>query len=286
MWLSMSKVGTHHPPLAPSPEITPPMSSSPPASPYHDMSSAPAARPASEDPFYVVKGKVQAQVRQLRGDYERWKALLETSDTSTPGGEFAELHQSLKVNLKKAKFDITDLARTVEIVEANRAKFAIDDDELASRRRFVNDTKATLQGIKDARGSDRTKRKMASDREKRAAGGGTAFERASAGRSADYVASRQQQHQALVERQDVVLDDMSSALARLGDVANTLETELDSQNAMLEEFDSELDDTQNMLDNVTAKIEKILGTKSRWKICTIIFLFALMILLFFLVVYA
>ena len=203
-------------------------------------------------------------MRQLRSDFERWKTLLETTDTSA-NPEFQELHQALKVNMKKVKFDLNDLSLTIEIVEKKRAKFKdIDDAELAGRQRFVNDTKDTLQSIKEARGSERTKRKMAADEEKTA----TPFQRASEQRSSEYVANRQQQHQALVERQDVVLDDMSSALARLGDVANTLETELDSQNAMLEEFDNEMDDTQNMLDTVNAKIQKILGTSSKWKIFT------------------
>lgn len=244
-------------------------------------SSANRSVAASSDPFYVVKGKVEAQLSELRSDYARWQTLLESSNTSA-SEEFKALHKGLKVSCKKISFELQDLRRVCEIVEGNRAKFpAIDDDELASRQRFINATSDTVQTVRDARSSDRTKRKMESDRERQP----SAQQRDAEARASDYVSSRAAQQQELVQQQDVVLDDMASALQRLGAAAGDMNAELETQGNMLNDFDDELDETETTLSMTMKRIEKVLGTSKRWQLWLILFLFVLMCILFFVVVY-
>lgn len=218
-------------------------------------------------------------------DFDNWKDALENSNTAE-NREFGKLTHSIKVSLKKLKVDLKDLSQTINIVEGNRLRFSdISDDELLKRRTFVNNTKAMAQEVTDTLRSDRTKRKIESDRNLQNSTTLSPMDRERRRQEDEFVGSRVQSAQLLQNRQDVVLDDMSAALARLGDVADTMNVELESQQDLLDEFDNELDETEDNFNMVMAKIEKLLGTSDRGKLCCIFWLFLTMCILFLAVVY-
>lgn len=239
---------------------------------------------AAKDPFYVVKDKVQVLVKQLKLDYDKWKDLLENTNTST-NPDFGKASQAVKLSVKTIRMNLNDLSQTVAIVEKKRERFTnIDDEELASRKRFINDTKASVQDVQNTMTSERTKNKIKSDRlvKKPPA---SAVDRARDEDSNRYVEQKAQQAQLLEQKQDVVLDDMSAALARLGDVAMTIGTELESQDALLQDINDEMDEADDKMTMVMKKITKLLGTSDWGKLCCILVLFCLCILLGALVIY-
>ena len=104
-------------------------------------------------------------MKQLRIDFERFKELLSTTNTAT-NQDFASAHKGLREGIIAVKADMQDLKKTVQIVEANRAKFrTIDDVELDRRKKFINDTDQTVQEIVDTLKSERTKKKLAEDKQ-------------------------------------------------------------------------------------------------------------------------
>jgi len=210
---------------------------------------------ALKDPFYVVKDKVNEIITQITEDFEQWKKLLEQTNTAATDSEFPQLTQNIKMNIKKVKIDIADLSQTVQIVTDNRLRFKdISDAELANRRTFVNDMKAIIDDCEETLISDRTLRKIDNDKRKalfhvegESPGGGESKalkQRQFEHDANDFLDNKQQEQMLLEKKQDIVLDDMSSALSRLGDVSTTISDELKLHKTKLEERDTEMNESQ------------------------------------------
>ena len=94
-------------------------------------------------------------VKQLTIEFDRWKDLLDSTNTSN-NPEFAKCSGNVKVpqlpevqsrwrsrflvqaTLKKLKVDLNDLSQTIAIVEKNRSRFKdIDDQGLSDQCLFV-----------------------------------------------------------------------------------------------------------------------------------------------------
>jgi len=94
-----------------------------------------------QDPFYVVKEEVLQSLQGVTTLYDRWKELLDTTNTAS-NEEFKWTTNELKSGLRSIEWDITDLEETVGIVENNQAKFKIDNQELQTRKQFIQSTKS------------------------------------------------------------------------------------------------------------------------------------------------
>ena len=240
---------------------------------------------ASRDPFYAVKDKVQASLLRVRSDFSRFDSL------STRSADYATLLASLRQSVTGIETDVKDLAQTIVIVEQNRARFtSISDDELAGRKQFVDSTRATLATYTSTLRT--AQNKLNNDNRKElmpAAAGASRFSSAAQQSGTreqdDYVSSAAQQQQQLIRQQDVVLEDMDAALARLGNISNDINAELVEQDAMLNELDTGMDEAQGNFNIALKKMDKLLKTSDRGRICCIIGLFFLAILLLILIFY-
>ena len=87
-----------------------------------------------QDPFYLVKEEVQQSLSGLNALYERWKDLLETSNTAD-NDEFDWTKNELLSQLKNIDNDLADMDETVQIVARNLDKFKLDGEELEQRKR-------------------------------------------------------------------------------------------------------------------------------------------------------
>jgi len=115
-----------------------------------------------QDPFYVVKEEVLQSLQGVTTLYDRWKELLDTTNTAS-NEEFKWKTNELKSGLRSIEWDITDLEETVGIVENNQAKFKIDNQELQTRKQFIQSTKSKIQVIKEDMQNTRTRGKMEND---------------------------------------------------------------------------------------------------------------------------
>jgi hypothetical protein len=222
----------------------------------------------------------------LKADFGRWETL------STRSADYGTLLASLRQQVSAIDTDCKDLAQTCVIVEQNRARFpSISDAELASRRAFVSSSVSTLSAYSEA--LRRAQQRLAADaRRDLMPGSGSASRFSSAASTAgsreqdDVVASASQQQQSLVKQQDVVLEDMDAALARLGNISNDINAELVEQDAMLNEMDSQMDEAQGNFAVVLKKMDKMLMTSDRGRICCILALFAVAVILLVVIIYA
>lgn len=96
----------------------------------------------------------------------------------------------------------------------------------------------------------------------------------------DYVARERQQQQLERQKQDESLDQLHIAVKRLGDMSQSISTELDSQNAMLDDLSEDTDKAKDALELVTKKTQELIKQSGGMKnfIVIIVLVFILLIL--------
>jgi len=95
--------------------------------------------------------------------FDQWKVIFERQNTAE-NADFQNLSTSVVGNLKKAKGWLADLSKTNQIVESNRSNFkSIDDDTLAKRKLYVQETAATINEISEKLQSADTAAKIKTD---------------------------------------------------------------------------------------------------------------------------
>ncbi|KAH9130702.1 hypothetical protein LEN26_004559, partial [Aphanomyces euteiches] len=94
--------------------------------------------------------------------------------------------------------------------------------------------------------------------------------------------ARQQQ---IVKDQDADLDQLNVSVKRLGHVAVEINTEIKSQNKMLDDIELDMDDTQERMNFVMLRMSRLLKTKDTCQLGSILLLMAILVVLVFLVIY-
>jgi len=234
---------------------------------------------ASRDPFYSVKDKVTGLVNKLRSDFSTFATL------STRSSDFQSLSAQLKQQLSAVEVDLNDLAQTIIIVEQNRPRFpSITEAELNIRKQFVNETKSALQTWNDQlkraiNKSTAEQRRALMDQPSTSNRFSGAMNNASTRAGDDFVSSSAQQQAQLYKQQDVVLEDMDAALARLSNISQDITSELVEQDHMLTEVDESMDEAKGSMNNVIKKMDKLLGQSDKGRYCCIATLVVVVIIL-------
>ena len=89
-----------------------------------------------------------------------------------------------------------------------------------------------------------------------------------------------------MQAQDETLDELGEAVIRVGEMADNIHDEIGLQNKMLSDMEEDLSDAEEKLGLVMGKLAKLLKTKSKWHLGTILILSFIVLLLFFLVLYS
>lgn len=89
----------------------------------------------------------------------------------------------------------------------------------------------------------------------------------------------------MMKQQDETLDDLDLAVTRVSYIADTIHEELENQNVMLDNLGEDLSHAEEQMGVVMGKLGKLLKTKSKCQIGLILILSAIVLVLFFLVLY-
>ncbi|KRT80824.1 hypothetical protein AMK59_5725, partial [Oryctes borbonicus] len=221
-----------------------------------------------EDPFFVVKDEVFKALNKTRGLYLRWIELQDDSICITKE-EVEWTNTELKNSLRSIEWDLEDLEDTIDIVEKNPSKFKIDNKELTTRKNFIDSTRAEVKSMKDRLSMNRNK-----DRDRLArqpllesspirlvnSHGTTKYSKLE-----NEVDSPQRflndtltQQQYMARQQDEQLEAIGDSLGSLKTVSRHIGAELDEQAVMLDEFGTDLENTDSRLDNTMKKVAKVL----------------------------
>lgn len=101
----------------------------------------------------------------------------------------------------------------------------------------------------------------------------------------EFVANAQSRASLLLMQQDEALEDLDMAVVRVGHMAENIHEEIGQQNKMLDEMDADLADAEEQLGVVMGKLAKLLKTKNKCQLGTILCLLGVVIVLFLLVLY-
>jgi syntaxin 6 len=176
---------------------------------------------------------------------------------------------------------------TVQLVENSRDKFPhIDNTEIYERRSLVTTSKDRISRAKTEMNSDDVKSKMVADERAKAirrAGGANQTQQEV--EHTEFIADSQAQQSLLMQAQDETLDELGEAVTRVGEMAETIHEEIGFQNKMLTQMEEDLSDAEEKLGLVMGKLAKLLKTKSKWHLGTILILSLVVVVLFFLVIY-
>jgi len=226
--------------------------------------------------------------------YKRWRELLETSNTAH-NDEFKWTTNELKSGIKSIEWDLQDLDDTIGIVESNRQKFKLEQQEVESRKKFITDTKSTIKRMKDDLQAATTKGKQDNDKRdslmgpRRNGANGRrmdAIDQAIVADHQDFIDEQQQRQAQLIQDQDQGLDQLSTTVSVLGDMGRAIGSELEVQNKILTDLDSKVDDTSGRLSTVMRRLNKLMESASdRTQWCVIgvlgVVLIGLLILVFY-----
>jgi len=186
------------------------------------------------------------------------------------------------------EWELDELSRAIAIADGSRGKYKLDDEEIKARKRWVEHARGKVREIVEVL----VRRERAEEAEAREANGDGAKsdqgdgERRGNARDVNMGDSTFDDHQQLLVReQDHDLDDISASISRIGRVGLTIGEELASQSKMLEELDDDVSGVNARLAAAHRKMETVLKQSGiRGQLCLIVFLTAILVLLFYVAV--
>jgi syntaxin 6 len=224
------------------------------------------------DPFYLVKEEIQVSVDKAKGVTERMDRLPEYN------GERVKYANAIVTECDSVKWQLEELDRATAMAERDFVRFKVDQNELASRKRWTAVTKDAVEAM---RGN--AQRVLDLHARNRAGAssplGGLAgeYERG----NDEYLDDQHQQQQRMLQRQDVDLEDISVSIQRIGQVGLTIGEELATQGKMLEDLEQDVEGTNSRLAAAQRKMNQVFkkaGTKGQMIIIAV--LMVILIILF------
>ena len=244
------------------------------------------------DPWYDVK----AEITQSLGEIDRLLA----------GGSAPGMRSKIDSLLDSVELDLADLKETITIVETQRERFHISDEELASRREFIRTTTSKISTARDgglggdggsalagggaaaaSSSSAAEPRELEAVNEREGLLGGPAKskpgkslrQQAAEAANEDAFAQHGQQMQLQIQEQDDVLDDLHGAVRRLKSMGGQMNEEIAQQNRMISSLDEQIENVAGTMGTLKRKMAEMAQDKDRGKYCAILFLSMLLIFL-------
>lgn len=252
------------------------------------------------DPFYAAKSEVTSTLDGLSTKVYNYGQLVQTSNCAKSNRSFWDTKRSLEKEIKGVQSQIKELNDAIEMVEKNRRNYPhIDDQELKDRKQFVSKAKSRVKNYKQDCVKESIKTKIQMDetaeqeKQKSSSSSNSSSHDVSIEMSgltnrhnnSSFIDNQRLQSQVMLQQQDEGLEELGNAVTRVGKMAGNINETLIKQNKMLDDLDHDLDETSGRMDAVMKRLEKLLQTKDKCQIWTIVSLFLILIVLVFLVIY-
>ncbi|OLN82092.1 t-SNARE affecting a late Golgi compartment protein 1 [Colletotrichum chlorophyti] len=234
-----------------------------------------------EDPFLQVQQDVLAQLdftRPLFTSYLRIRSL----STSAASPELASARTDLESALASLAEDLADLVESVKAVESDPAQFGLSAQEIARRKRLVQDVGGEVEDMREELA------KKLGDASSSARGKGdsdlpdpSSFAIQDGDDRGDgYAEFEQQQQLEMMREQDTHLDGVFRTVGNLRRQADDMGRELEEQREMLEVVDSVADRVGGRLQTGVQKLQYVMRrNEDRLSSCCIAVLITVLIIL-------
>ncbi|DBA00492.1 TPA: hypothetical protein N0F65_002735 [Lagenidium giganteum] len=253
------------------------------------MSARPSGNAAaSADPFYVFKDELEGKVTAVHQQYAKWKSVLDAQDSAS-AKDLPALTTQIETSVAAAEKSLKFLEQTIVVVEANRAKFEhIDNAEISSRKAFVSSTRMELLSVSSELQSDAVKTRIRREEQKMLkplSQRPTQPTLPKEDSNARFLGDELQRQQQIQKEQDQGLEELSKSAANLNHIAVEINSEIKSQNHMLDEMSTDVDEAHERMNFVMEKMSDLLKTKDKCQLGLILFLSFVLVVMIFLVIY-
>ncbi|CAE8581960.1 unnamed protein product [Polarella glacialis] len=241
---------------------------------------------AMSDPFDVARDEVETAVRKVRRLHKEWLRLLETENTSE-SRSFQEIHRELTGELQQLVSDLGEVERSIKAVEENRQRFHLSDAQLAARKDFWAASTAAQKDLQSSVTGQAARSKMDGDRKRtllvrQDQAQEQQQQRLTQESKAFHEEQRLLQRQLLASQEDE-LEALERGTQRLGQVAYTINGELESQQKLLDELNEDVGREMERMDVVTKSMGALLKTSNRGQIYMVGAAILLFLILVFLI---
>jgi len=231
------------------------------------------------DPFQIAKDQVQQSVQGMVSLYDRWKKLLETSNTTT-NEEFQWTQNELKNVLKSIETDLDDLNEVVSALESGKARILLEAGELQLRRAFINETRKKVHLVRDDIASVKTKAKLDKDTREllMSASKGSSYnkdemEKAVIADNQNFIEGQQQAQLQIKQQQDQKLTLIHDNIQVLKQMGNDITVAIEEQDQLVDQMGTEINKADSGLKGSIKKLSELIDkTKdsTQWGIIIIL----------------
>jgi len=244
------------------------------------------------DPFHAFREELSMNVQRQQVRFERWQASFERGGDSK---KIKKEHSAFQKDLNALLSSVGDLEMVLKRIQSKRSEYAhISDSELMKRKMSIKELKHDINAIRSAlmdknvqaRIDAQEARDFSRRKDKRKTKGQhVELSQREDDNSSSYAQDARQRQDVMRREQDDHLEDLGMSVGRLGEMATSINVEIEEQNKMLDVFDEDLEKAQGRMETVLTKMDKMLKTKNRCQTCTILWLVVIVIVLFILVAY-
>lgn len=238
---------------------------------------------SSGDPYYAAQNEIEDTVRKAVYLFQKWRAQLVTnggaynSTTGRSSNSLKLLEDELVPELRQITFDLEDIKTTIQVVEKNPTRFQVTPAQLQQRKRFLEETTKTVQGIQNT-----LAQQISSSPQTSHVSSATSTNLHARNRT--FMDSHSNHHQVLLQQQDEQLEELALSADRLHQTAVVINEELEDQQRMLTELDEDIDREAERMSFVMRRMSRLLKTTDTRQLCLVLWLVLIVIVLFFLVV--
>ena len=276
---------------------------------------------SEDDPFHIFRSDLAHKLTNVASALNAYLTIVDTTDTCIHIDKVRERKRILKTCIKLAEETLIDLETTIRVVDKRRCDFGhIDDAEMYERRHFINGGKDELARTKMLMQGDDVRKKLSNDERRHRLRSSLdrqqrqqqqrqqQLQRQVDGRNGNISNNgynytdndnnsnnnndengnnnhERAETMLIMQRQDETLHDLDMAVTRVSYMADTIHTEIESQNGMLNKLEDELIDVEEQLGVVMGKLAKLLKTRNKCQLGLILILSLVVLILFFLVLY-
>ncbi|KAL8727672.1 MAG: hypothetical protein Q9166_005908 [cf. Caloplaca sp. 2 TL-2023] len=231
-----------------------------------------------DDPFLEAQADVLSTLnttRSLFSSYLRIRSLA--SSAASP--ELAQARGELETTLQDLSSDLQDLVDSVKAIESDPFRYGVDINEVARRRKLVEDVGGEVEDM------GKELQNIAGNRKREGANGSalpppSAFD-PDAPEGDDYEVFEQQRQVEIMHEQDEALDGVFKTVGNLRQQANDMGRELEEQHEMLDEVDTLADRVGGKLQTGIKKVGWVIkkNEDTMSSCCIGILIFVLILLL-------
>jgi len=210
----------------------------------------------SKDPYHAVQAEIQSSLQaasNLRASYLRIRDTAGGRETE----EVVWTRDELKGTLAALEADLEDLEGSVKMVEDTGPRlFGLEEGEVMSRRRYVNQVKQELEKIRFELLPPEQQRRSGVQPAPRY--GSVSHPGTPDVREDEEAAWSREEQQMMIHRQDQTLSSISGTLDTLTQQAGLIGQETEEQNELLDDLGQSIDRTDTKLSGAMKKMRKFI----------------------------